>query len=317
MAGFGKKRTLEIMALTKEGYTIPEIGEMLGMQGSSVRRYLRHSRTLTEVPKKEGAKILLFDIETSPMEGLFWGLFKQNIPIGAITKDWAMLSWAAKWLYDDKTICEFVSPREAFDREDGSIIPLLWELLNEADIVIAHNADKFDVRKVNARLVVNGFPPPSPYMVVDTLKHSRKNFAFSSHKLDYIAHLMNKHGKIPTDFELWKRCIGSGYDVQEQFDAMAEMVTYNKSDVIALEDVYVGMLPFMKNHPNLGLYYNSIIERCPNCACENIDWLDKFYTTTVNKFQAFRCMGCGANGRSRFSALSTEERAELVSPVAR
>ena len=44
------------------------------------------------------AKILIFDIETSPMEAYAWGTFKENIPIQRIKKDWFVMTWAAKWL---------------------------------------------------------------------------------------------------------------------------------------------------------------------------------------------------------------------------
>ena len=37
-------------------------------------------------------KILLLDIETSPMEFLGWGLFKQQPSIDNIVKEWAILS---------------------------------------------------------------------------------------------------------------------------------------------------------------------------------------------------------------------------------
>ena len=80
------------------------------------------------------------------------------------------MSWSAKWLYDDKILSDVLTPKEAKERNDKRIIKSVWKLLNEADIVIAHNGDKFDLKKLKARFLSNGFVPPMPYKTVDTLK---------------------------------------------------------------------------------------------------------------------------------------------------
>ena len=69
-------------------------------------------------PKVNLPKILLFDIETSLMEVYVWGLYKQFIPHTNIIKDkngeektWYVLSWAAKWLYDENIISDMTVAR--------------------------------------------------------------------------------------------------------------------------------------------------------------------------------------------------------------
>ena len=54
-------------------------------------------------------------------------------------------------------------------------------MFDEADVVIAHNGDKFDMRKANARF--GHYEPPMPVQQVDTLKVARKYFKFESNKL--------------------------------------------------------------------------------------------------------------------------------------
>ncbi len=54
-------------------------------------------------------RILLFDIETAPMEVFVWGLYKQFIPHTNVIKDWFILSWSAKWLYEDKILSAVVT----------------------------------------------------------------------------------------------------------------------------------------------------------------------------------------------------------------
>ncbi len=262
----------------------------------------------------KAAKILLVDIETSPMEVYVWSLkvYDKYISPSNVIKDWAILSWAAKWLCDGKVMSAIVSPKDAIKRQDSKLIKPLWELLNEADIVIAFNAWKFDLRKINTRFLVNDLPPPMPYQVIDPLREARKHFAFSSNKLDYINEQLELSRKMDTSFSLWKRCVtGDG-------NALLEMEEYNRKDVVVLEDNYFTIRPWIKSHPNLSLFVETDEEACPTCnnPISEEDW-GGYYTTPSNRFRAFRCSSCGAIGRSRFTDLDKKKRKKLVVSTAR
>ena len=288
----------------ESGLSTEEIALTIGVNNSSVERYLRRAT------QKVLPKILIYDVETSPMEVLVWGLYKQRIPIDNIVKEWAILSWAAKWLNDPHIMSAVVTPNQARDRKDKDVVIQLWSLFEEADIVVAHNALKFDNRKANARWKINGLMPPSPYQTIDTLKVAQKSFAFSSHKLDYLTGLLVGNQKIKTEYGLWKRCINGD---QESLD---EMVRYNRQDVAILEDLYFELRPWIKSHPNMGLYMDGIGNVCANCGSLKLDWSIKPYYTPAGRFKAYRCE-CGAIGRSRYSDLSPEERQKLLVGVAR
>ena len=98
-------------------------------------------------------KILLFDIETSLYHFVGWGTYKQFIQHYQITKHQYIISWAAKWLYDDNVQSDVVTPEESKNRDDGRILKSIWKLLDEADIVIGHNGDRFDLRKLRWRFL--------------------------------------------------------------------------------------------------------------------------------------------------------------------
>jgi len=256
------------------------------------------------------AKLLLVDVETSPMEVYVWGLYKQRIPTTNVIKDWALLSWAAKWLNEDEVMSEHVNIDEAHARDDGSIIGSLWKLLDTADVVIAHNAASFDIRKMNARFIENGYLPPSSFQVIDTLKISRKYFGFSSHKLDYVSELLGGITKMETKFELWIKCVTG------DADALKYMQKYNKQDVLILEDLYLELRPWVKSHANMGLFVDGDAAMCANCGSTDLDWKYS-YQTPVNSYPSYRCKNCGAIGRSRFSTITKEKRKNLTVSVAR
>lgn len=299
-----------------------QIAAKLGCSKRTVRRHagpyhLRLKRIFGITPDQldtESARILLFDIETSPMEVYVWQLKQHGwISPESIIKDWSVLTWSAKWLFDDQVISARVSADEAHKREDSSIIHELWDLLDEAHIIIAHNGARFDVRRMNARFAQNGLNPPLPYRIVDTLKVARQQFDFSSYKLDYINKLFGLDQKTHPGYGVWKTAVnGTKKEADEALDLMRN---YCDNDVEILEELYVKIRPWIKGHPNLGLYIDTDGSKCTNCGNVNLDWGGKYFTP-AGRYLAFRCSGCGAVGRSRTTDVDREERKRICLGVA-
>ena len=289
-------RLREVEGYVREGKTCLETAQILGMKEDTIRRYMTELKNVYNDHKIERPKILLFDTETQTLKVRVWGLYLQKIEIHKVIDDWHFISWAAKWLFEPDIISDILTPAEAKKRDDKRISKSLWKLFNEADIVIAHNAKRFDVRSCNARWIANKMFPPSPVRVIDTLVESQKIARFSSHKLDYLAQRYCDDGKTPTDFGLWVKC------EKGNKKALNKMVEYNRHDVELLEDVYLLIRPYIKGHPNLGVYDNNKEPVCPTCGGSRIKDTRKDYYTNVSRFQIFRCK-CGAYGRRRKSKL--------------
>jgi DNA polymerase elongation subunit (family B) len=255
------------------------------------------------------AKILLFDIETAPLTAYIWGLWNQNIGhnLAMLQSDWYMLTWSAKWLFGTEIMSDRLTSIEAVEEDDKRITQSLWELINEADVIIAHNGKKFDVKRINTRFLKHDLPQPMPYKLIDTLEHARKQLSVSSNKLDYLGEFLNVGRKAETGgFDLWKRC------VKGDTDALIKMETYNKGDVTLLEDVYLKIRRFIKPHPNMGLHITEDIQCCPTCASEELERGGEYHTS-VAIYEAFRCKSCGSIGRSRKSEAKYKH---LVTPTA-
>lgn len=262
---------------------------------------------------KTSAKVLILDIETAPISAFVWGIWNQNIATNQIQSDWFCLTWAAKWLFEKKVYSGRLTPKEVKNQDDSRIIKGIWELLNEADIVIAHNAEKFDVPKLNSRFIINGLHPPLPYQTIDTLKHIRRQFSFTSNKLDYVNKLLQLERKSDTGgFELWEQCI------KGDAAALKKMETYNVNDVIILEETYLAIRAWIKPHPNMGLFILDETQfRCPSCGSDQLQEAGKRYLTSVNAYIAFRCKNCGSTGRKRVSDINVKQKRFLLSPMAK
>lgn len=259
--------------------------------------------------KFQTPKILLLDIETIPMEVFVWGLYKQRIPHDNVIKDWVVLSWAGKWLYNTDTFGDILTPNEAVNRDDLRILSSLWDILDKADIVITHNGIRFDIRKINARFLYHGFGPPSTFKQIDTLVETQKAFSTSSHKLDFLSKFIGRKGKLATSFELWKGCM------RGDIHSLNYMFKYNKEDVTTLEDLYLEVRPWIKNHPNIGLYMNTYESICPSCGSTNIE-SKGFYYTSASKFESFHCNDCHSTSRKNKTLFSKAKKDNLLIPTA-
>ena len=239
-------------------------------------------------------KILFIDIETAPSLGWVWQKYDTNVI--DFKSDWYVLSFAYKWAGDSEVtavgLVDF--PRYDRDREnDKQLIKKLWRLLDEADVVIGHNGDRFDLPKINTRFLTHGLQPPTPYRTVDTLKIARNNFAFDSNKLDDLGRYLGIGRKLPhTGFHLWKGCMSGDRE------SWATMLKYNSHDVELLEKVYYLVRAWDKKHPAVNLGQR---DTCPKCGSTNVQKRGFNFTISSQsqRYQCKQCHGWFAGGAKR------------------
>lgn len=269
------------------------IANKLGITEDVVESLLKDKK---DIIVKSTAKILLLDIETSPLLAYVYQkqVWKARIGHKQVESNWFMLTWAAKWLGEKEVFSDSLSSKEAINENDDRIVTSLWLLLDEADIIIAHNGNQFDIPNINTRCILHKLPPPSPYKQIDTLKIAQQQFGFTHNSLDALAGFFGIEGKVDTDFQLWKDCI---YGNEE---ALLKMEIYNQNDVIILEKIYNFLKPYAKGHPNLDLYVDSESPVCPSCGRDSLIALEgKYFYTQAVRYPIHRCTGCQAISRAK------------------
>jgi hypothetical protein len=262
-------------------------------------------------PEARGPRIVTLDIETAPLESYHWGLWDQNIGLEQIVCEWSILSFSAKWLGDSRVIYQDTGGRgPAKVRDDRAVVRALWDVLDEADIVIAQNGKAFDVKKINARMLLLGFRPYSPIKIVDTMLAARRHFEFSSNKLAWLSkHLTpakkSTHKKFP-GFELWAQCL------KDNPEAWAEMRKYNCQDTVATEQLYLRLRPWIEGHPNVAAYASGEKVACPKCGGVDLQMRGRSLTQ-FGEYHRYQCKGCGGWARSRYTLNSIAKRHSLLS----
>lgn len=253
------------------------------------------SAAMTAAPAG-GMRVLLFDIETTPHKGYFWGAFEQDIHPEQITDYGQILSYAAKW-YNQPAV--YFARR---GRDDRQLTRELGDLISAADIVVAHNGKAFDLKYVWTRMVYYKMPPPLPYKVFDTCLKARRDFNFPHNSLAGLAEYMGLGKKAEHEgFRLWTRCMAGDKD------AWTRMEAYNIQDVILLEQVYTRFRAWGQC-PNAALYYDDGELRCVCCGAASLRQVtEKDCAKTVSVYDLYRCRQCGKVMRS-----ATRQKREKV-----
>jgi len=180
-------------------------------------------------------KILMLDIETTPMQVYTWGLWDQNIGINQIIKNTEMMCFGAKWQGKKQVTFKSV-------HHDGkeAMLKELHSMMEEADILIGWNSAAFDHKHIKREFLEAGMSPPSVVKDLDLMSVVKANFKFPSNKLDYVAQTLGVGAKVKhSGFDLWIKCM------EGDSKAWAEMKKYQIQDVNLLEELYQVLLPWL------------------------------------------------------------------------
>lgn len=293
----------EIVELKQDGMSSRDIATLLGVSKSGVNdAYNRLKEQDLGFPK-----ILFLDIETAPDVAAVFGRRKQNISQDAVIQEggW-IISAAWKWQSGKTVMSEVLTPSEASTQDDYMLCWMLYDILEEADAVVAHNGINFDIPVIKARLAKHGFAAMKKVKIIDTLKIARQ-LRFQSNKLDSLGVTLGcgrkqKHSGI----QLWIDCMKGNQE------ALDEMQRYNEQDVVLLEQVYNKLKAYDSNPVNIAQYYNDSKQRCSVCGSEHLKETGNFVYTQISKFAELQCEDCGARSRTRQQLNTKEKRSNFL-----
>jgi len=256
-------------------------------------------------------KILVWDIETSQSHAKTWGP-KWQANLNSIIEDQLILMVGYRWLGDDTgpqvtSQLDFARSYRRNRRDDRQLTEFISGLIDEADIIIGQNSDKFDLRVLQARQLHHRINKLAPTPSVDVVKVTRKQFKLHSYKLDDVARFLGLPGKRShAGLAMW--------DAIEEGDleAWQEMIDYCLRDTALTEDVYRILRDggWIDRHPNLALFTGNL-DSCPYCGSSHRHKRGDHVALT-RTYQKYQCQNCGGYYRAakfdRDTGISTEYR---------
>jgi hypothetical protein len=230
---------------------------------------------------------MVFDIEVSPCEGWFWRPgYGINVPPSNVRKYGAIICLAFKF-ENEKKIHTLKWDEDT--QSDKKLLKEFIPIMQEADEIIGHNHQGFDVKWIRTRALYHRLPCPPDFVMTDTWLQSKKYFRFPGNSLKAVAKYLGLEGKIEPSPGLWERVV---FDKSRK--AMKEMLVYCKRDVDQTAKVFQEFVPY--TNPNSKLHHGKSMVDCPHCGSSNTKWEKDRTTQKGGKHTQFRCQEFGQNG---------------------
>jgi DNA polymerase elongation subunit (family B)/DNA-directed RNA polymerase subunit RPC12/RpoP len=228
---------------------------------------------------------LYFDIEVSANVGLFWQSgYKLQIGTENIIKERAVICICYKW-EDDKDVYYLQWDKKQCDK---NLLQEFINVANEADELVGHNGDKFDLSWIRTRCLLHKIDMFPTYNTIDTLKIARSKFRFNSNRLDYIGKFLGLGQKNHTSFDLWKDIMLKNCPI-----AMNTMIDYCIQDVVLLEKVHKALNNHIPAKTHYGVIFGGDRGSCPECGSEEVVKNNRRVTASgLIKIQ-YKCKICG------------------------
>lgn len=236
-------------------------------------------------------KVLIYDIETSYVMARIWRAGRDiTVNHDQVCGDFLegrsrIICVAYKWAHEKQTHIMHSGLR--FEKE-AQLIERFDKIVGEADVVLAHNGDHFDMKHFNTGRLLHGLPPVMWPTSEDTLKILRKNFNLPSNRLDYVAKRLIGKGKDVISFEDWVKVI----ELRDKA-AREKMFKYCKRDVVALDAIAKIIMPYVTTTLSRASARKNL-EVCSNILCGKSTVIKfGYHPSPKGKVQKYRCNSCG------------------------
>lgn len=255
-------------------------------------------------------KLFHLDIETIPNNSYHFQDYNQNISPVFQNAEGFPITFAVKQYGKKKVITDsianyhdmkdfkkqwLVDGKDDFDIE---LITHLHQIIGDADVICGHNVDKFDLKKIYARMLKYGMPPPKQPKVIDTYKIAKKYFNLRSNRLQHLLEVLDIGSKVEHEGgAMWVKFI------EGDKKAIRSMLKYNKGDVALFDDILDALLPWAGSEiPDPRLFkvksedstkLPAELRVCPRCSATGTainSW--GMYPAKQLTYNRYRCMKC-------------------------
>jgi hypothetical protein len=219
-------------------------------------------------------KTLLIDIETAPAKAYIWDLKTRYVPLSQVAKDGHVLCFAAGWLGEDHV---YFSSR--WDHGEKAMVQTAWDLLKYR------------------------LGPPRPAHQIDLYRTVSGQFRVLSKSLKHMLSILSLENKLEhKGMELWTGVMAGNKEDQKI------MEEYNIRDISTLEPLYYELLPWIKGHPNVGLWMEPAdVPLCTHCGSSKLRFKG-YKRTSVLSYKQYQCQNCLTWNRERYSEEVGENR---------
>lgn len=232
------------------------------------------------------ARTLIFDFECTSLNADFGNI----ICVGY------------KWLGEDEVHIIAASD----PRDDKDVVEQFLDVWNQADIIVAYNGVRFDRPLFYAKLLEHSLEIPPNIPFVDPYFTAKSNLRISSKRLDTVARYLGCEAeKSAVSGRIWKKAMFG------DAEALEYIYEHCIADVWVLEEVYVKLMPLMRQHPRVA---GSDRGLCRFCGSADLERRGYARTALIERIK-LRCKGCGRYDQRAMTATERKARTAWLEAV--
>lgn len=266
-------------------------------------------------------KTVFLDIETSLLQfyGFRTGMQRPNIDSlveGHDTTRLLTAAWGTWWDLYNKGADGVVSVgnhhrKGQFKKDplnDEYVLGKLWKVLDEAEVVVAHNA-AFDAGWIEGRFMDMGWKKPSKYYVYCTFR-TLQGMNSTSKKLDYLSQKLIGTEKVSHDgLPLWIGCSNG------DLESFVKMEEYNIGDIYdTLYQVYMRTALYVNRYKCIDLAGDGLYCTVTGDTLTKMDELYKNRNTAL-LYTQYENEKYGFIYRDRYNVRSKKAGLGLITPL--
>lgn len=276
-----------------------------------------------------GPMILFLDIEImrdydAIIDRLDYMYYKQQV----MKADMSILTvFGYRWFHEDET--KFLS-LDQYDSEE-SFIKAVYEVLSQADIMIAHFGDRFDKKYLQSKMLITLDKGLQHLKSVDTCRIAKQYLYLASNSLKGLAKTLGVKCKTELPWSYWQQMeqyqyfFIPGQEHKGKYDRKLwdDMIEYCINDVDVLYECTMRLSPYIPSTAALSIALfdkGNLKQKDNKYICHNINCkgraLKKHSTrsvlTTNCFYNRYQCLKCGTVYRSNIKSKNNPNCARKV-----
>lgn len=212
-------------------------------------------------------KILALDVEMSYNISYHYDQWGVNIPWSRIKQRQFMICAAWQWVGEKKrhavSILDDPKRFKSDHTDDYHVVKTLWDLMNQADAVLAYNGIGFDFKEILTAAAKHDLGPLHNFVPLDPFRIAKAKFRFKGG--NSLANLCDFFGLPQKSKVEEKDWIGA---TEGNVQSIKKIVKYNLDDLPPLLGIWEKIKPYVPSKLNMNLFVDPITqpEVCAHCG---------------------------------------------------
>ena len=221
-------------------------------------------------------KILFFDLELSQAIATVWNTGKQYVGHHQLIEPQKIISYHWKWSDSDKVQNMDWGLHKQCDKK---IIKQIKKDFDRADLIVAHNGNRFDMKKVYGRAMYHGIILNPKYVTFDTMVEVKRLASLPSYSLAFLC----KHFGLPFKLDSGGKATWDQVQFDKSREALDHLLYYGDGDITSLEALYYHIRPYTQAKIHAGVLRGGERYHCP--SCERLANYKSMYVTAAGTVQ--------------------------------